>query len=624
MAILWPKQTWSAIETLDLISAGREFEAWLNDPRQYEGQHKRAWISAIDDFCHSASRVGPMLKNFLASDLTQAIVTARSIEAVLNANTEPVLKSLLPGRLPADRMIYSSLKARWPDSASRVAAWQDLVAACRDSATSFDELAIRRDLFWRLIREADFAPEQISQLLAGVLSDIEFYVSQAQLWLEDITEDQVAWPRSANDAGLTDDGLLALCERILIKAPASAHHIVWIAFDHAAPGRAKVDIGGAVSFWNCEWVRDVLKQEGPNLDSIPPELRAKDGLFRYTALPEGRDVVLARVDIGTGAFTDPVRIATEQAEAVVALAGFQLGGTRWRRIEGYLAVVDGRTWSTSTFVFPRDRDDILYGRYQDAMEAELQKLLPRLVSHLPVVDSRLTEVVQAVRWWDMARQQAPLAALLLQVRVLELIASRVGNGQWYDYIESYLRVTWIRRTIIGRLGQTVSNCVLGYERLASETDQQRIRDLGMAITTWPEGTRTLDLRKGIEALADLTSAFPRHDQLGRQVQSIARRLESPATLMSWCDELSAEWRLICGRLRRLRNSLAHGGPIEGSSVATVHQFGQHLAARSLSIALEGLLDGKGIVLAHDEHKQVDDTWWSSISSASSTAEALLG
>ena len=45
----------------------------------------------------------------------------------------------------------------------------------------------------------------------------------------------------------------------------------------------------------------------------------------------------------SGAHIGPsIRVATEQAEAVVALAGFNIGETLWRRMTGYLVAVDDR------------------------------------------------------------------------------------------------------------------------------------------------------------------------------------------------------------------------------------------------------------------------------------------
>lgn len=622
IALLRPGQAWGAKETLDLISAVAEFESWLNDSRLYDGQHKRSWLSMIDDFRHSASHIGPKLADVIVSDLDEVIATANAIKTDLDSQNTTTLQALLPSRLPAARIACSRLMARWTDPAVREAAWLDFVDACRDPATSFDTLALRRDLFWKLLRAADYSSDELSQLLAMILSDIEFYIIRARLWLGDVSESEVAWPAPARDAGLTNEQQLTLCQRIVTKSPEQAQHIVWVAFDRTGLGGSSFTIG-PVSFWNCEWVRAVLEQGGPNLEHIPSELRGGEGLFRYYNLPLTRDVMLARVDLDSGAFTDPVRIAFEQAEAVVAVAGFRLGQTVWRRIDGYLHAIDGRIRGIGSFTLSRDIIDEPNSLYHDAMELELESLAPRLASHLPIVDPILTEVIQGVRWWETARKQTALAALLLHVRILDLLAARVYAGPWPEYIDSYLRATWIRQTIIGLLGNVLSDTVFRYEHLVSENDQQIVKDLSAAITSWPKARQALDLKRGIAGLPDLARIFPRHDALGRRIQSIAKRLDSPASLMTWCEELSEDWQFIAGRLRRIRNALAHGGPLQDSAAETVHGFAQHLAAWSLSTALEGILDGKSIAVAHDEYRRESNTWLNSIPSASDVGEALF-
>ena len=209
-------------------------------------------------------------------------------------------------------------------------------------------MALLRDLSWELIRAGDYGVEEMSRLLAAVLTDSEFLITEARLWLGDIAESDVTWPPPDRDAGLTEDQQLALCRRLVTKLPVAGRHVVWVAFDRAGPGNAHLKVG-PVTFWNCEWVRAVLEQGGPNLDHIPAELKAADGLFHIDILPPDRDVMLARVDLGVGVFTDPVRHAGEQAEAVVALAGFHVGDAKLRRPPGHLSAIDGRVRSTGTF-----------------------------------------------------------------------------------------------------------------------------------------------------------------------------------------------------------------------------------------------------------------------------------
>ncbi len=625
MACLWPDRHWAFAASTDMVRATSELYGWLTDQRTYEGQHKQGWLSALADFKFSATQLGPQLRATLSHDLVAAIAVADSLTAdFANFNAGDLAATVMPARLAGDQAVFVQLSGRMAEPDVREASWIDLADACRDEATSYETLALRRDLFWELIRAGDYGPEEMSRLLAAVLTDSEFLITEARLWLGDIAEADVAWPLSGRDAGLTEDQQLALCRRLMTKPPAPGNHVVWVAFDRAGPGHAHLKVG-SVTFWNCEWVRAILEQGGPNLEHIPAELKAADGLFHINVLPSDRDVMLARVELGMGAFTDPVRRAGEQAEAVVALAGFHVGDAKWRRLPGHLSVVDGRVRSTGTFSHDLSADEIPNGLYQDAMEAELIKLAPRLAGHLPITDTGLSEVIQAVRWWQQARRQPPLATVLLHVRVLELIAQRANAKPWYQYLETYHRAAWIRQTMISAVGSVIDDCLRSAHRVAATADQTWLREFSLAITTWKQGSPpSLDLKQGIEALPELIRIFPVHDRPGRRVRSIASHLSSTDALLTWGGDLANEWSLVLKRLQRIRNALAHGGPIEDRTVPTVHLFALQLAGWSLSVALEGVLDGTGVVPAHEEYRQEAHQWASALASASNAVEALLG
>jgi hypothetical protein len=333
-------------------------------------------------------------------------------------------------------------------------------------------------------------------------------------------------------------------------------------------------------------------------------------------------VRLARVVLGTGAWTDPVRVATEQAEAVVALAGFHVGDDRWRPLPGYLAAVDGRVTGMQGFGSVPSAEDIATGLYQDSMDTELARLEPQLQARLPLTDRDLSEIVHAVRWWQQARRQPPLAAILLHVRVLELLSQRLGVAKWYDYLDEYHRAFWIRRAMLHYLASLVDDCVRNYDHVAPG-DQERVKELGRSMTAWqPGGRRTVDLTQALSALPELASLFPPHDRLGRSARSALARFTVPV-LATWRDELANDWNLARDRLIRVRNSLAHGGPIEEEPADSVHGFARQLAGWSLAVALEGLLQGRGIEQAHATRQQNADQWNDTLLSASSVASALI-
>ena len=634
--VLSPGNRWTAPGSVSIILAARELQGWLTDPRTYEGFHKQGWLSAIADFRECLRQLGPDLRAALGGDLTAADDASACLRA---AFTQPGNAAAVEGRLQGGRAVgqqaLSRLGARWATPAAREAAWKDLTQACRDPSTRSETLATLRDLFWDLLRAGNYEPDHMSRLLATVLGDSTIGVTEARIWLGDMTEADVTWPRAMQEpgpicdvgAGLTLDEQLALCHRLLTTPPAPGHHVVWIAFDRAGPGNPRLPVG-TVTFWDCEWVREVLqaRDPNPNREFIPIELKADERLFRPEVLPDSRDVRLARVDLGPGSWTDPVFVAAEQAESVVALAGFHVGDAKWRRLTGYLVAVDGRiTRMQQPFSPPHGDQDMATGIYQDSMERELEHLAPQLLAHLPITDRSLSEIVKAVRWWQQARRQPPLAAVLLHVRVLELLSQRASESKWYEYIDRYHRAFWTRRVMLEFLGSLTSECLHRNDNglIRDPDDQAWLTGLGKSMRTYRPGSGySLDLKQGLDALPRLAHVFPPHDDLGRRAQGAVARFALPA-LVSWRDDLVSEWNLTRDRLIRVRNALAHGGPIEDEMADSVHAFARQLAGWSLSVGLEGLLQGQGIAQAHRTRQQRADDWNDGLSSASNVAAALI-
>jgi hypothetical protein len=623
--VLWPDRPWAAPESASVLAATREVQRWLADRRPYNWQHRPGWRSAIADFERGADDLGPDLRSVLGSDLMDAVNAATALETALApAQGAAGVTALLQAQKASYQAVFAQLASRWGEPGSREAAWRDLMDACRDTTVSYGTLALRRDLFWQLVHAGGCDPSQTSDLLAGVLADNARYIAVAQVRLGDVNEADVTWPSPFQMAGLSENQQLALCRRIVIQTPTPGRHVVWIAFDGAAPGVMHRAIG-PISFWNSRWVRAVLEQgqAGPNLDAVPSELKATDSFFAPNVLPDDSDVVLARVELGTDVWSDPVGAAIEQAEALVALASFHVGDTKWRLIPGHVVAIDDRVTNIGTFHPVVDKRDLSSALYQSSMEAELAALAPELQGHLLITDPDLSEVVQAVRWWQQAREQPPLAAVLLHVRVVELLSQRVMRGAWQEYLDQYYRASWTRFFMLDRFAEVLRDCLLNDQQVPNPQDQAYLRQLDRDVRTNRAGGFALDLRQGFTALPKLLAIFPPDDNLGRRVRDLAGRL-TLAALPGWGDDLLKDWTLARARLARIRNALAHGGPVSDESAETVRAFVEYLSGQALAIALEGLLDGRGIARANQDHRQQADRWDQDLSTAASVMDALIG
>jgi hypothetical protein len=601
---------WSEADVLDVVAAAADLYAWLRDPRPYEGRfHRQGWESAVDDLDTAAGLIGPRLHAALGRDLTSALSATAGLPGSDPTPTRPAAQTAL-----------AALRARWTDPAVLEAAWSDISDACRDHRTPDATVAARRDLFWQLVRAADRNTKELGRLLAGVLDDYALVVEMARVRLGDLPNPGPgAWPRHDQPAELGEPERIGLCQRLLAMLPMPAHHVVWVAFDRASLDGTTQTVG-PISFYDGAWVRATLEHNGLGRSQLPAELTSPDSPLRSPDLPKGDRIVLARVDLGTGVFPDAPRVAAEQAQAVVTVASVRAGDRYWRPLDGYIHATDGQVTGWSSFGLPFQRADVAPDL--DRTADELGTLAATLGPRLPVADPALTEMIDALGWWQSATDQPPLAAIVLDVRVLELVAARVTNGAWYDYLDSYHRDDWIRSRIISTLHSVVFAAMRGYHVVPSS---EHLQLAGLEATLFepiPGGRHLFHADRALAALPTLSTIWPVHDHLGRQLRSLAADLSSPAALEAWFQALGDRWTRACARLQRVRNALAHGGPLTPAA-DTVHRLAHQRAGKALSFTLEALLDGRGAVKAHEDARSHMTAWRNGVAGAPSVHDALF-
>ncbi|MEU8055993.1 hypothetical protein [Microbispora bryophytorum] len=621
VALSQPDKAWSDSTHASLIATAKELDSWLRQARPYKGIQRQGWLSLLKDFEHSATTLGPETVKELGVVLTSAIATTQSLYTIFGTHRETVAASLFAARHTADQAALSALIQQLESTTVRRSALRDLMAACKDDASSHDIITWRRDLLWDLFRLAKYDLERLSHSFLGVIADRKFAVIDTQVWLGDKdASDFDAHLSLREKAGLSESQRLTLCERLTAAPAITAHHVVWFAYAHASIDRLDI---GPLSFFDGEWVRLTLKEEGPFINQLPAELTDPDSWFTHESLPDVREVALVRVDLGTGTFTDPLQTAREQAEAAVTLAGFRQGDVTWNMLQGYLHAINGHIGGIGAFR-PQHSIDMMRPADYDNMSKELGELKSELGPHIPLRDPMLLEIVDAVRDWQEATRQSALSAVLLNVRTLEFLSARMGCEKWYEYLEAYYAASWVRAQMHRGIHDAAYLALYSEVPGISEIDKVQITRLRQSIFRHHRGGYVADLRLVISALPTLTHIYTMREQFGRRLHTLAGRLSSPAAVAGWRDDLKEEWDRSRARLQRVRNALAHGNPIEPMSAYTVHLYSQRLAATALSVGINGVLDSTSSLLAeHDRHKNKAVAWFASVPTAATVEDALF-
>ncbi|MEV4079457.1 hypothetical protein AB0J43_04080 [Nonomuraea fuscirosea] len=593
--------------------AADEVAGWLADPRPYnKGKHRGAWAGAIEDLIDSLSRLGPHAQKALADELAATRAALAGFPGQADS----------PDRAPAQTAV-ETLRRRWNDPLVWEAAWRDLLDACRDDGTSYDVLAARRDLLWRLAAFTQRPPLDLSERLSSVLDRSPCAVPQARLRLGEST---AAMPGAETEPDahpeVSEEELLELCRRLLLQPPTSGRHVVWLAFVNAASPRV-VERTGALTLYDGNCLRERLREHAatPQAD-IPEELLNPRNPISigYRFVPEGDDVVLIRADLGEGTFGDAVQTARERVHALVGLARFRTADHAWQPLHGYLHALDGRVVRVERF---RPAEPSRRRPRESPVGHTLTSLTATLWDKLARANADLAHTAAAVHWWEQAQLQPSPAALVLNVRVLEVTATRVAIPDWISYLDTYLQSGWIRAVMYDTLFQTV-NAALADAEHAVVDHHGELRALVQTFHA-PQATSIagFDAVAALAALPRLQEIYPLHTRTGRRLLHLSSRLQSPATLAAWSEELSERWKRARNRLRRSRNAIAHGGPVIGQVIASLDDMSRYLAAWSLSLLLDGTDTGQALVQPHQSFCEDADRWRQGLPSASDVGTALF-
>lgn len=618
-----PDKRWRSSVSVDIVSATTALGSWLRDRRPFSTNHRPSWESALKDVEDDIARLGPSVCLALGSEIAEVNTIIGDLRFALSHKKERDVQSLLVASAGNNRSKTDRLRARLNDSSTRSAAWTDLVSGCRDSALPYDSLAHRRDLFWTLLQTASYDTRRLSSTLSGIIGDRELDILSARIWLGELEPSALRSSHPFAQANMGEQERLILCERLVTQPSSRAHHVVWVAYKYAHLTDA-YQAFGALTFYKKELLEETVRHPDAFPWTVPAELRPADSFFSVDNLPDGEEVVLVRVDLGTTALTDPALAAQKEADSVIALAKFHTGYSRWRPLQGYMHAIDGRIASISHFMEPLDTDALPRPPSLDPINDELKDLESSLSPLLPINDPDLLEIIDATHSWHEARQQSPLSSILLNVRIIEVIASRVTGGPWFRFLDGYLSRSWIRRRMHDSLHQAI------YQAAYKNIDQfpQPIRD---EQARWRSSIFThraaygfrADLRAGLDALPFFVTLYAPHEQRAREIKQVAQRLSSTAEVARWRDRLEVDWTASRMRLHSLRNALAHGGPVDLDGTESVHRFAEQLAATSLSIGIRGILSRNTVASQHELHKTEADAWFESIAKSPNVGDSLF-
>lgn len=585
-ALTNPHECWTYPDAPNVLSSLDELIAWANDRRNYDYHfHEAAWRSAIDDFRTATKCLG-----------------AKTMQ-VLKPHVDKILGIYRPG-LGGDQALRAkmasetnAMRRTLGDRATLSATWDDLIGVCGRENTPISTVAARRDAFWAVVQATDRNMDELSQSLTRVLTGSALAVFQAKLKLGEADALDFDFQALRSCPPVSPPERLEIAKKTLNIEPELKAHVVWLAFRRAYLNNMHQEYG-YIRFFNARWLRGNLFEGGPFRDQLPSEL---DDLDRADSIPDQQDVVLARIDLGTCVLADVVRIASERADALVSIStlGCQVP---WERMHGFIHAEDGKIESHQFFKYETDSVSP-YALHDTAVE--IGHKAARVAPIAAQLDTNMRDIVDALRWWRSGMDQPSAASIVLNVRAIELVASRIGEPSWTAYLENYMKNSWICSAIVDTLYIALHEAL---HRRVSMDAQAKQRDLFLDANGYEDGRQTFSVRRAVGHIDEIIEFTPSNLPIGRDLRTIRQKTANSAALQNWCSDLEKLWKIGLERLERLRNSISHGGPFTEHVVQLVHPFSQRLSVWTLTTAIEGYLEGKALTQSQAELKDRWDQW----------------
>jgi len=582
-----------------------------------------AWLEAGPNDAQS-----PTDRNSFAADVAQALaqlgplVRARTSSASDLASAVQATATSTPPDRQRVRDSLAALQGQLREPETAIAAFDDLLDAVRDPANSHLLITARLTVFTEVLELSDRASAEICRILGGVLDDQALEISIAR---HNLDGSPVSTAERPDDfAGLPESDRLELSHRYLMRPAQEGHHIVWVAYDDArvAVQEAWRQPVGMVEFFDGPTLVEKLgkPEAAGNEQSLPEELLTTPG-------PGGRDIdlwpssdyqhwVAARVDLGTAAYSNPIQVGRDQADAVVAVAAFNAGKSTWTPLAGVLHIVDNVHHGSEQFHKPNEiqhRVSVDNDRTAD----EFPEIADIMAAHLPIIDPALQRLLREISALNASTRSDGFDLFPREVAVIETVTrlNQQPPSNWPEFLKLNLAVWQARARIIDEIYDAVWQVLWNfhYEDLTIEAIAE----------PQPDG-RTLFKRKAaLDLVPQLAPGLPDHNMRARRLREAARRLQDLDHLEAWVEELAADCRTKINRASRLRNGLSHAGAAPAQVMATVRLRFNRYARAVARTALEAVVAGRPVKQAFDDYRTGNRRWRQHISSAADICNAIF-
>lgn len=584
---------------MTLPTAVTDLKAWVADDRAFQSVQGDDWLHVIEDLRQSLTTSGPKLRR-----VVEAITMP--IEALLQT-----LISSTPG--PDGAPIYAIDSAVRADLLPRLerldvelateeairAAWRDLVSTSEDGNLhrQVEELNFRRDTVWAIARRRnlDLGTFGVFSDVTSVLTDNPDAV-QRELDLAAGVEHQFV-PLSEEPTGQAVWQRIQLCEEILARPVRRADCIVWLRLAPTSLPQWEVT-HGQVAFYNADVLSSFVGHpELAHRFKVPP-MEVLDPQYDPPILLEGeveweRDwhMAYARIVLPDTVVHGAAVKARTMVEALKAVHHAQKG--TWRILNGSILFIDGRRASPLSWG-PKEHASEIFRAENDWMGQDIERM--------PVRDQTLGEqsldaLRETITLSDALKSTtSPRDTVMTAVRALEYVNVRAtGGGHWADFAASYFKKAQARVKVtefIARYARAAIE-IFSPALLQSDPLHRELADIRTSVSAFEWPHTFFNIRAAADHIPALRRIYADH-WLVRGLSELEKVLATPKDMFAQLEEQCRRFDRQIGRVKRLRNSSTHGGPVSEAACESVAAFARNLGLQSINEVTAALLAGRDI------------------------------
>ncbi|MCC3317959.1 MULTISPECIES: hypothetical protein [Nocardia] len=567
--------------------AAVELLAWLHDPRDFQPIQHRDWQSAIRDYKESFRLTGPRLQRFLQNEHRTLETQLDSLFTEINGKHELDEHARAAAAAAVDNLLAATVS-----DPAVIAAWKDMIKETQSTARHTDCLESRRQCWLAIIELRRQSTDEIVRRCAEILNNSD---AAPQHLLSLLTADKKQDLVINESEPLRPFQKLALCEAVLTAPTPTGDCVVWLRFDGAHIRQMEIAHGN-INLYAAQLLGPLVGRVDSSsaLKFRPPELATpirNPGTDEEIRWDEDPGIVYVRVSLDA----IPLHLAVSQARAIAATLvqiTDPLPGT-WHLHHSETVYIDGKlrrggTWPQTSAAARQARrhiDDI--GHRLEDVGAITTITGIATIEQVKVALSLRSALTSA---WDTG----PVELVMAAVRALEHVTAWAGGHDWTTFLSKRFRnavshvqlVEFVNTVMEATAANTPSN-----EPFAEPPEE--LQRLTNDFHEWNGQADQLIPLAAIGHAAALRDIFANH-WLHRALAEVAGAFESGTVLNAKLEAIDRRFDRHLDRLRRVRNSAIHGGPITTGTCETIASFAFHLSRYCLEQALLANLTGGDI------------------------------